>query len=343
MWRGAPSGRSSAAAGPMIIAGGTAAKLVLYPIGPGYAARAPCSPTGRCASAPAATATRHPGGRTGPGPPTAAELRRHLDRFRVPDVDHVALIEATAECFEFPMCDRDPLPQWTHGRVTLLGDAAHPMYPMGSNGAGQAVLDAESLARHLAGTPTPSRRCAAYQDERLPPTSEVVLRNRIGGPESVIDEVERRAPTASTGSPTSSTPPSCRTGSTLMPTPPEPTVNSSIASPQEANSPFTRPAQRPDLPAGRSHRGRGAFGGLVAPPTRAANGTARSKHPRRQRGERRHPTGAPARTVTSQDRDEIGPVVRSYRVTIELDQSSGTSCPRTPARSGPDWDQRGDA
>ena len=50
------------------------------------------------------------------------------------------------------MCDRDPLPCWSHGRVTLLGDAAHPMYPMGSNGAGQAILDATSLAQHLSTT-----------------------------------------------------------------------------------------------------------------------------------------------------------------------------------------------
>jgi 5-methylphenazine-1-carboxylate 1-monooxygenase len=127
-------------------------------------------------------------------PADRAELGRHLDRFLVPDVDNVALIEATAECFEFPMCDRDPLPQWTHGRVTLLGDAAHPMYPMGSNGAGQAVLDAESLARQLVKQASPEQALRAYQEERLPMTSEVVLRNRVGGPESVIDEVERRAP-----------------------------------------------------------------------------------------------------------------------------------------------------
>ena len=47
------------------------------------------------------------------------------------------------------MCDRDPLPRWSHGRVTLLGDAAHPMYPVGSNGATQAMLDARSLADRL--------------------------------------------------------------------------------------------------------------------------------------------------------------------------------------------------
>jgi 2-polyprenyl-6-methoxyphenol hydroxylase-like FAD-dependent oxidoreductase len=92
------------------------------------------------------------------------------------------------------MCDRDPLPRWTHGRVTLLGDAAHPMYPMGGNGAGQAILDASSLSRHLAGHTDAAAALCAYQDERLPATNEVVLRNRVGGPEGVIDEVERRAP-----------------------------------------------------------------------------------------------------------------------------------------------------
>src|SRR5215469_16239367 len=54
----------------------------------------------------------------------------HVQRFRIPYVDARALIEATPEFWEYPMCDRDPLPRWSHGRVTLLGDAAHPMYPV---------------------------------------------------------------------------------------------------------------------------------------------------------------------------------------------------------------------
>ena len=177
----------------MIIAGGTAAKLVIYPIGrgsrPGSALTnwAVCIRTGRDGDPP-------PRRQDWSRPADRAELRRHLGRFQVPDVDHAALIEATAECFEFPMCDRDPLPGWARGRVTLLGDAAHPMYPMGSNGAGQAVLDAESLARHLAAHTDPDAALRAYEAERLPATGEIVLRNRVGGPESVIDEVERRAP-----------------------------------------------------------------------------------------------------------------------------------------------------
>jgi 5-methylphenazine-1-carboxylate 1-monooxygenase len=193
MWRGATEWPEFRGGRSMIVAGGTAAKLVLYPIGPGTRPGtaltnwAVCIRTGRDGDPP-------PRRQDWSRPADRAELGRHLDRFLVPDVDHVALIEATAECFEFPMCDRDPLPQWTHGRVTLLGDAAHPMYPMGSNGAGQAVLDAESLARQLVKQASPEQALRAYQEERLPMTSEVVLRNRVGGPESVIDEVERRAP-----------------------------------------------------------------------------------------------------------------------------------------------------
>ena len=120
------------------------------------------------------------------------------DRFRLDFVDPVALIEATGAFYEYPCCDRDPLPRWSFGRATLLGDAAHPMYPTGSNGAGQAILDARSLARHLSaclasGAPV-AEALAAYEAERRPVTTEVVLANRRGGPERVIDLVEERAP-----------------------------------------------------------------------------------------------------------------------------------------------------
>jgi 5-methylphenazine-1-carboxylate 1-monooxygenase len=193
MWRGATDWPRFRTGRSMIIAGGTAAKFVLYPIGAG---REPgsvltnwaiCVRTGRDGDPP-------PRRQDWSRPADPAEVARHVGRFRVPDVDHAALVAATPECFEFPMCDRDPLPHWTVGRVTLLGDAAHPMYPMGSNGAGQAILDATSLADHLVRQPDPARALLSYQDERLPVTAEVVLRNRTGGPEGVIDEVERRAP-----------------------------------------------------------------------------------------------------------------------------------------------------
>ena len=72
------------------------------------------------------------------------------DHFRIQRLDPAALVEATEPIYEYPMCDRDPLPRWSFDRVTLLGDAAHPMYPVGSNGASQAILDARALADSLA-------------------------------------------------------------------------------------------------------------------------------------------------------------------------------------------------
>jgi 2-polyprenyl-6-methoxyphenol hydroxylase-like FAD-dependent oxidoreductase len=115
------------------------------------------------------------------------------ERLRLPFIDVRQLILKTSEIFEYPMCDRDPLPWWTRQRVTLLGDAAHPMYPVGSNGASQAVLDARCLCDLLAKHPVPEA-LAAYEADRLPATSAVVRSNRIGGPERVVDLVANRAP-----------------------------------------------------------------------------------------------------------------------------------------------------
>ena len=116
------------------------------------------------------------------------------DRFRLDFVDPSALIRATEPFYEYPCCDREPLARWSFGRVTLLGDAAHPMYPVGSNGASQAILDARSLANHLGAGGTVEPVLAAYDAERRPATSEIVVANRRGGPERVIDVIEARAP-----------------------------------------------------------------------------------------------------------------------------------------------------
>ena len=101
---------------------------------------------------------------------------------------------APPEFWEYPCCDRDPLPYWSSGRVTLLGDAAHPMYPVGSNGASQAILDARCLADLLVRSEHPRQALAAYEKQRLPMTSDIVASNRRGGPEGVIDAVEQLAP-----------------------------------------------------------------------------------------------------------------------------------------------------
>lgn len=110
-------------------------------------------------------------------------------------IDVPAVIEAAPETFLFPMVDRDPIPRWTFGRMTLLGDAAHPMYPIGSNGASQAILDARVLAgcirRHGDDI---DEALIRYEGVRRPATSAVVLANRGLGPELPMKLVEERAP-----------------------------------------------------------------------------------------------------------------------------------------------------
>jgi 2-polyprenyl-6-methoxyphenol hydroxylase-like FAD-dependent oxidoreductase len=101
-----------------------------------------------------------------------------------------AMVQASEVVLEYPMVDQDPLPRWSFGRVTLLGDAAHPMVPRGSNGAGQSILDARCLADLLARTPEdPEAALRAYQAERLPATTRIVLTNRENPPDAILREV----------------------------------------------------------------------------------------------------------------------------------------------------------
>lgn len=109
-------------------------------------------------------------------------------------LDVPALLCAAPRIWEYPMVDRDPLPNWGTGRVTLLGDAAHPMYPFGSNGGTQAIIDGRVLAWELARADDPVAGLAAYEDARRERMNALVLSNRRGGPEQVLQLVEQRAP-----------------------------------------------------------------------------------------------------------------------------------------------------
>ena len=100
-------------------------------------------------------------------------------------LDVPALIRGASQVFEYPMVDKDPVPRWTFGRVTLLGDAAHPMYPRGSNGSAQALIDARLLADELARAETPVA-LAAYEAQRLAPTARIVETNRTVPPDFII-------------------------------------------------------------------------------------------------------------------------------------------------------------
>ncbi len=107
--------------------------------------------------------------------------------------DVPALIRAADAIYEYPMVDQDPLARWTFGRLTLLGDAAHPMVPRGSNGAGQAILDARVLADELAARSDAADALTAYEAARLPATAKVVLTNRTMPPDAILREVKLRS------------------------------------------------------------------------------------------------------------------------------------------------------
>jgi len=192
MWRGATIASRFLDGRTMIIGGGFNNKLVLYPIAPGKGRKQLINwvVTHRMSDGSDRPPRREDWNRHG----TLAELLPHVARFSTPHVDLDKLVRGAPAFYEYPMADRDPLPRWTHGRVTLLGDAAHPMYPVGSNGASQAILDCKCLAEALHAAEHPRQGLATYEAERLRLTAEIVHNNRRGGPEGVIDEVERRAP-----------------------------------------------------------------------------------------------------------------------------------------------------
>ncbi len=127
----------------------------------------------------------------------SAKLEEFLPWFtdwRFDWLDVPRLIRECPQAYEYPLVDRDPIPQWTFGRITLMGDAAHPMYPIGSNGASQAILDARVLTREILDKGCTQAALLAYEAERRPATTDLVMLNRRNGPEQVMQLVEERAP-----------------------------------------------------------------------------------------------------------------------------------------------------
>ncbi|MEU8123479.1 flavin-dependent oxidoreductase [Spirillospora sp. NPDC049024] len=118
----------------------------------------------------------------------------HFADWKFDWLDIPAMLSRSAEILEYPMVDRDPLDRWTFGRVTLLGDAAHPMYPIGSNGGSQAVLDARVLAHRLAGAADPADGLLQYESDRREPVNAIVLACRDMPADRVLHTVGQRAP-----------------------------------------------------------------------------------------------------------------------------------------------------
>jgi 2-polyprenyl-6-methoxyphenol hydroxylase-like FAD-dependent oxidoreductase len=186
MWRGAVESEPFLDGQTMLMAGHHERKAVVYPISAEARAR------GRSLTnwvAEVQTGEAQPLDEAGDWnrPAEADAFAGHFAGVCAPLIDLPALFRATPRILVYPMVDRDPLPAWTVGRATLLGDAAHPMWPVGSNGASQAILDADALAGALAeaGGEVPAA-FAAYDAIRRPATAEVVRSNREKGPERVL-------------------------------------------------------------------------------------------------------------------------------------------------------------
>lgn len=192
MWRGVTVGKPYLGGNTMVQAGHHNQKFVCYPISRAHAERGEALINWICdlhmgeGALPSREDWNKPG-----------RLEDFLPRFAdwnfgwldVPDV-----IRNAHTILEFPMVDRDPLPRWSHGRITLLGDAAHPMYPIGSNGASQAILDGEAITQELAVGDDPELALKRYEERRLPPTARIVESNRRKGIDVMLDIVEQRAP-----------------------------------------------------------------------------------------------------------------------------------------------------
>ncbi|WP_433728365.1 flavin-dependent oxidoreductase [Actinoplanes sp. CA-051413] len=184
LWRGTARAPGFLDGRTMIMAGDGEQKFVAYPIGPDLIN---------------VVAERRGPGSAGTDadwnqPVDPAPIISLFQEWRFPWLDVPALLGATDEILEYPMVDRDPIDRWTHENTTLLGDAAHPMYPNGSNGASQAILDARTLAFHLATAPTVRQALDAYEADRRPATTALVLSNRRQGPEHVMVLAHERAP-----------------------------------------------------------------------------------------------------------------------------------------------------
>ncbi|WP_341977525.1 flavin-dependent oxidoreductase [Microbacterium sp. LTA6] len=188
LWRGVSRIPAFLDGRTMIMAGDGEQKFVAYPL-------SAADPTGRMLVN--FIAERRVGGsgdadwNRAVDPAPIAELFRDwsFDWLDVP-----ATIAAADEMLEYPMVDRDPLPHWTFGRTTLLGDAAHAMYPNGSNGGSQAILDARTLAFHLATADTIDEGLARYEAARRPRMTALLAGTRATGPERVMQLAHERAP-----------------------------------------------------------------------------------------------------------------------------------------------------
>jgi 5-methylphenazine-1-carboxylate 1-monooxygenase len=192
LWRGITTGDGFLSGRTMIMAGHEILKFVCYPISkePDASGKHQINWVAERHMPPTYQWRREDYNRTA----KLDEFLPWFESWKFDWLDVPGLIRNCPHAYEYPLVDRDPLARWTFGRVTLLGDAAHPMYPIGSNGASQAILDARVLTREILSHGPTNAALAAYEAERRPATTDLVMLNRRNGPEQVMQLVEERAP-----------------------------------------------------------------------------------------------------------------------------------------------------
>jgi 2-polyprenyl-6-methoxyphenol hydroxylase-like FAD-dependent oxidoreductase len=190
LWRAAIDTEPFLGGHTMIIAGHFRQRIIVYPIGPG--------------AQPGRLLTNWICQMAVPDDmPPREDWNRRVRRetvlaafaeWRFPWLDLPALIARTLDIYEYPLVDRDPVDGWSFGRVTLIGDAAHPMQPIGSQAGSQAIIDARALTASLLATADPVEALQRYDRERRPAMNDITLRNRQFGPEAALQLAEERAP-----------------------------------------------------------------------------------------------------------------------------------------------------
>ncbi|HET6339529.1 MAG TPA: flavin-dependent oxidoreductase [Polyangiales bacterium] len=192
LWRGVTHGKRFLSGRSMIMAGHSEHKFVCYPIGPSTRSgeEVLINWVAELRQPVTELTEREDWNKEG----KLEEFLPQFESWKFDWLDVPGMIRSAEAVYVYPMVDRDPLEHWGEGRITLLGDAGHPMYPVGSNGASQAILDARVLSGCLRSKQPIPDALRAYEKVRLPATAALTLANRKQGPEECMTLVEARAP-----------------------------------------------------------------------------------------------------------------------------------------------------
>jgi 2-polyprenyl-6-methoxyphenol hydroxylase-like FAD-dependent oxidoreductase len=192
LWRGVTHGKRFLSGRSMIMAGHSEHKFVCYPIGPSTRSgeEVLINWVAELRQPVTELTEREDWNKEG----KLEEFLPQFESWKFDWLDVPGMIRSAEAVYVYPMVDRDPLERWGEGRITLLGDAGHPMYPVGSNGASQAILDARVLSGCLRSKQPIPDALRAYEKVRLPATAALTLANRKQGPEECMTLVEARAP-----------------------------------------------------------------------------------------------------------------------------------------------------